>query len=67
MIAPIQPSRSYDYNNEAQFRSQVRQEDSRNLKRDEPIASFVMTDEGDGKVYRITLSGGSLVASEITP
>lgn len=67
MIAPITPSASYDPNNEAQFRTQVRQADISNLKNDQPTASFIMTDETDGAPYRVTLVSGALVFTAIVP
>lgn len=67
MIDPINPSSGYDYNNEAQFRTQVRQADIQNRKKEEADASFLMIDEADGKPYRVTLSGGALVFTEVTP
>lgn len=67
MIAPIQPSPQYDVNNEAQFRTQVRQSINASLKNNEAISSFFMTDEADGKSYRVTLSGGVFAFAEQTP
>lgn len=67
MIAYIQPSQAYDPNNEAQFRTQVRQDASRAVRVDEAIASLVWVDEVDSKAYRVTLSGGAFVFTEITP
>lgn len=67
MIAPIQPSPGYDANNEAQFRTQVRQSDLSNVKKDEAIASLVWIDETDGSPYRVTLVSGAFVFTAVTP
>lgn len=67
MIDPINPAQQYDYNNEAQFRTQVRQADIQNRKKEEADASFLMIDESDGQPYRVTLVSGSLVFSAVTP
>lgn len=67
MIAPIQPLPSYDSNNESQFRSQARQADLMNVKKNQPIDSLIWIDEADGAPYRVTLNGGAWVITAITP
>lgn len=67
MIAPIQPSPLYDANNEAQFRTQVRQSDLVNVKKEEAITSLIWTDETDGAPYRVTLVSGAFVFTAVTP
>jgi len=67
MIPPIQPGPSYDMNNEAQFRSAVRQNDIQAVKTNEAIQSFIMIDQDDGQPYRLTLESGVLVPTLVTP
>lgn len=66
-MIPVNPSTAYDYNNEAQFRTQVVLEDKRNVKDNAPISSLVWTDVADGKAYRVTLDGGVFVFEELIP
>lgn len=62
MIAPTQPGPTYDANNEAVFRTQVRQEDLRNLKKDEALPYLTMLND-DGTTWRVTLVSGVLTPS----
>lgn len=64
-LAPIQPSPSYDANNEAQFRTQVRQADNASVKRDEAIDSLLWIDQTDGASYRVTLEAGVFVFTAV--
>lgn len=64
MIAPVQPSPQYDSSNEAQFRTQVRQEDLRNLKKDEALPYITMLND-DGAPWRVYLIGGVLTPEAI--
>lgn len=66
-MTPVNPSTAYDYNNEAQFRTQVLLEDKRNVKDNAPISSLVWMDVADGKAYRVTLDGGAFVFEELIP
>ena len=66
-MIPVNPATAYDYNNEAQFRTQVLLEDKRNVKDNAPISSLVWTDVADGKAYRVTLDGGAFVFEELAP
>lgn len=66
-MIPVNPSPSYDYTNESHFRTQVLQEDLRNVKNNSPISSLVWTDVADGKAYRVTLDGGAFVFEELVP
>jgi len=63
-IAPIQPSQVYDANNEAQFRTQVRQTDAGNIKKDEAAPYITMLND-DGAPMRISLVAGVLIVSPI--
>jgi hypothetical protein len=65
-ISPIQPSLAYDANNEAQFRSQVRQEDAKALKTDQAITSFIVADD-TGATYTVTFDGTGFIFTAITP
>lgn len=64
MIAPIQPSPSYDPMNEAQFRTQVRQDDLKNIKKDEAQPYFTILNE-DGSPWRVYLIAGVLTPQAI--
>lgn len=59
MISPIQPAPNYDANNEAQFRTQVREEDRRNMKKDEALPYLTMSND-DGTLWRVYLISGVL-------
>lgn len=66
-FAPIQPSPSYDFNNEAQFRTQVRQADLSSVKKDEAVESMLWIDQTDGSPYRVTLVSGVFVFTAVVP
>lgn len=57
MISPIQPSAVYDAGNEAQFRTQVRQSDGLNVKKDEAVAQLIMLND-DGSPGYFSIVGG---------
>jgi len=63
-IAPIQPSPAYDANNEAQFRTQVRQTDLDNIKKDEASAYITLIDS-TGEPMRVSLVAGVLTVTAI--
>jgi len=63
-IAPIQPAPQYDANNEAQFRTQVRQTDAGNIKKDEAAPYITMLND-DGAPWRVYLIGGVLTPQVI--
>jgi len=63
-IAPIQPSQSYDANNEAQFRTQVRQNDLGSVKKDEASPYITLLND-DGEPMRVSLVAGVLIVSPI--
>ena len=65
MIRPTQPGQSYDYNNEAQFRTQVQQADGLNVKKNEAVDSLLMIDQTDGAPYRVTLVSGVLTVTAV--
>lgn len=63
-IAPIPPSPMYDANNEAQFRTQVRQTDLGNIKKDEATAYITLLND-DGEPMRVSLVAGVLTVSAL--
>lgn len=65
MIRPTQPGSQYDYNNEAQFRTQVQQADGLNVKKNEAVDSLLMIDQTDGAPYRVTLVSGVLTVTAV--
>lgn len=65
MIRPTQPGPQYDYNNEAQFRTQVQQADGLNVKKNEAVDSLLMIDQTDGAPYRVTLVSGVLTVTAV--
>lgn len=65
MIRPTQPGQAYDYNNEAQFRTQVQQADGLNVKKNEAVDSLLMIDQANGAPYRITLVAGVITITAV--
>lgn len=65
MIRPTQPLGQYDYNNEAQFRTQVQQADGLNVKKNEAVSSLIMLDD-DGTPGYLTIVGGVPTWAAIT-
>lgn len=59
----IAPSPSYDPNNEAQFRSQLEQDQLKTVRSDRAVPSILMLgDETPPKVYRVSIVAGALTA-----
>jgi len=63
-LAPIQPLPVYDANNEAQFRTQLRQNDLSVVKKDEASAYITLLND-DGKPMRVSLVAGVLTVTAI--
>lgn len=63
-LAPIQPLPTYDANNEAQFRTQLRQNDLATIKKDE-AAPYITLLNDDGAPMRVSLVAGVLTVTAI--
>lgn len=60
----IAPSPTYDYTNEAQFRSQLEQDQLRSVRTDRAVQSILLTGD-DGITYRIEMIGGVLTPTAL--
>jgi len=59
----IAPSPQYDYTNEAQFRSQLEQDQLKSVRTDKAVPAILMIgDESPPKVYRVSIVAGALTA-----
>ena len=56
------PSPVYDVQNESIYRSEMDRRDMDNVKISRASPYFLMTDETDGSVWRVSVVGGALTA-----